>query len=90
MNGVSGIRFTPDGLVAAVRGASVTGPDFGGTFTLTGLVDFDINTTGGDATLPVIGFVPGAIGSVYIKASIRGAPATFAFGGLNGLHWKSF
>ncbi|NDV63154.1 LEPR-XLL domain-containing protein [Puniceicoccales bacterium CK1056] len=76
------IRFTPDGLVAAVRDATATGPDFGGSFTLTGLVDFDINTTGADATLPVIGLVPGALGSVYIKASIRGTPATFSFAGL--------
>ncbi|MEX0323828.1 MAG: LEPR-XLL domain-containing protein [Puniceicoccaceae bacterium] len=76
------MRFTPAGLVAAVRDATASGPDFGGSFTLTGLVDFDINTTGADATLPVIGLVPGAAGDVYIKATIKGSPATFSFAGL--------
>lgn len=51
-DGSFGFVFTPQGFVGAMRGATVSWPDFGSTFTLTGTVDLDLNTT---ATATAVG-----------------------------------
>lgn len=68
------MQFVDAGFVASVSGASVQGPQFAGDqFTLSGKVDFAVNTTGTAAILPgVADPVPGNLDSVYVKAVVRG------------------
>src|SRR5690606_21043758 len=77
-NATFAMRFTPDGFVAGVRNATVTGPDFGSSFLLTGTIDLDINTTGASVELDGIGSVTGVTDSTYIKASVSDAVLTVA------------
>ncbi len=65
------LQFTGAGFVASVTGAAVEGPGFS-NFSLNGVVDFAINTTGAEVTLSGV-LVPGAVGEAYIAATVRGA-----------------